>query len=162
MEMWTPGWTPTKIGRISAYNGPIWKIRNLACSGLRCRSVWRHYDVMRDATRDMTSHAREWRHTWHHLNDYPLPSNKSKWADVASLTSGKLTDFVTLGGLWRQAAYMYLWNGMVDFVHFLQANSYGQVGLSCQNSAPSVKRDDRERISYFLCIYFGLHGNQWL
>ncbi len=48
-----------KIGCISANNGPIWKIQNLARSGPRCRSVWCHNDVVRDVTREMTSHACE-------------------------------------------------------------------------------------------------------
>ncbi len=48
-----------KIGRISANNGPILKIQNLARSGLRRRSVWCHNDVMRDATCETTSRARE-------------------------------------------------------------------------------------------------------
>ncbi len=43
------------IGRISANNGPIWKFRNLACSGLRCRSMWCHNGVTTHATPAMTS-----------------------------------------------------------------------------------------------------------
>ncbi len=60
-----------KIGRTSANNGPIWKIRNLARSGLRRRHVGRHSDVARDATRVMTSHA-WWRHAraWRLLPSY--------------------------------------------------------------------------------------------
>ena len=43
-----------KNGRISANNGPIWKIQNLACSGLRLRSIWCHNYGVCDATHAMT------------------------------------------------------------------------------------------------------------
>ena len=36
-------------------NGPIFKIQNLACSGLQCRSAWHHNDVACDVTFVMTS-----------------------------------------------------------------------------------------------------------
>ncbi len=44
-----------KIGRISANNGPILKIRNLAYSVLRCRPSGRYNDVARDIIRARTS-----------------------------------------------------------------------------------------------------------
>ncbi len=42
-----------QIGHISANNGPIWKIQNLARSGPRRRSAW----LQNDAMRAMTSRA---------------------------------------------------------------------------------------------------------
>ena len=47
-----------KNGHISANNGPILKIRNLACSVLRCCSSGRQNYVARDVMRARTSHAR--------------------------------------------------------------------------------------------------------
>ncbi len=57
IKMWTSRNELTslhKIGRISANNGPIWKIQNLAHPGLRRRSVGHHCDAARDATCEMT------------------------------------------------------------------------------------------------------------
>ena len=53
-----------KIGHISANNGPIWKIRNLAYSWDRPRPVWPLNIGARDVAREMTSRAhdpRKWR-----------------------------------------------------------------------------------------------------
>ncbi len=44
-----------KIGRILANKGPIWKIQNLACSGLRRRIAWHQNDDARDVMHEMTS-----------------------------------------------------------------------------------------------------------
>ncbi len=46
------------IGNISANYSPIWKIQNLAYSGLRARSDERDRDVARDATREIAWRAR--------------------------------------------------------------------------------------------------------
>ncbi len=50
-----------KIGHISANNGPIFKIQNLSCSGLRARSAVCDNDVARDVIRAMTSRARDFK-----------------------------------------------------------------------------------------------------
>ena len=59
-------------------------------------------------------------------------------------------------------AMCYLWNRLVDFTHFLQADYYAPVDLTCKNSAPSVKWLSRERISYFLSKQLCFHGNRCL
>ena len=45
---------------------------------------------------------------------------------------------------------------MVDFVHFWQANPYGEVDLLIKNSEPSGQYLRRERISWFPWQPFGI------
>ena len=49
-----------------------------------------------------------------------------------------------------------MWNRLVDFVNFLQANFYGGVDLTIKNSAPSDQYLSRERISWFPWQPFGI------
>ncbi len=43
----------------------------------------------------------------------------------------------------------YLWNRLVDFVHFWQADSYGTADLFLKISAPSDQYPSHDRISWF-------------
>ncbi len=63
-----------KIGRISANNGPILKIRNLACSVLQCRPIRHQNDVARDVMRAGTSRVRG-RHYGRHNSQQSLNLN---------------------------------------------------------------------------------------
>ena len=43
----------------------------------------------------------------------------------------------------------YLWNRMVDFAHFLQANLYDRLNITCQKPSPCTQYFSFERISWF-------------
>ena len=117
-----------KNGRISANNGPILKIRNLAYPGLRPWSVWRQWHHAQ-------RHAPEWRHAQRHPSNYLSPQS---WLQ---------------GSCWGGS---YLQNCWVDFVHFLHANWYGVTGFAMKNSTPSGQYLGHERISLFPCQPIGI------
>ena len=54
----------------------------------------------------------------------------------------------------------YLLNRMVDFINFLQANSYVGVGLTIKNSAPLDQCLGHERISWLAWQPSRFHGNE--
>ncbi len=123
---WTPIHTSTwfyENGHISANNGPILKIQNLAYSGLWARPVAPSNIGARDIARAMTSHARV---------------RTSSWQQSLSI--------VWLPGtlLWA-----YLINRKVDFAHFLHANWYDWSHLTYKESACWTQYSSQERIFLF-------------
>ena len=90
-----------KTGCISANNGPIWKIKNLACSGLRCRCLMSQW---RRATPAMTSRGRV-------MSCVTSSRQLQHVQSHCGLVAKQL-----LGG-------PYLWDRLVDFANFLHAKS---------------------------------------
>ena len=88
-----------KIGRISANNGPIWKIQNLAYSGLRARPVEPSKSDARDVAREMTvTRARA-------AMDY----NQVKVTDSAKINPSRHRDFDDFSWSKVPKAYIISW-----------------------------------------------------
>ncbi len=123
---------------------PFHRVVILSCSFPR-RQV-----TSRDVTWVLSWFARPAK--WHHRDRYQRSKAISMVTSVSQIWRQNNWVISTLW-LWSwlplQLLWAYLWNRMVDFVHFWQANLYDRVDNTWQKSLPCTQYFSHERISRF-------------